>query len=113
MPEISSMLGHDDMTHPVNSNVGIVVVNVEWSWRRHTDQDPHDEKEDRGRQGDLTLDEIHLFTLAPHIEQWPKTHILQVRPLLHLLREAHTEKVPHVLNEPGEPGNMTSIRSLV
>jgi hypothetical protein len=113
MPGISSDLGHNDMTHPINSDVGVVVVYVERPWRRHTDQDPHDEKEDRGRQGDLTLDEIHLFTLAPHVEQWPKTHIFQVRPLLQLFRKAHTQKVPHVLNEPGEPGNMTSIRSLV
>jgi hypothetical protein len=69
MPEISSNTGHcGDMTYTINSDVGIVVVNVEWSWCRYTDQDPHDEKEDRGRKGDLTLDEIYLFTLAPHAQ---------------------------------------------
>jgi len=49
MPGISPDVGHNGMTHPVNSDVGVVVVYVERPWRRYTDQDPHDKKEDRGR----------------------------------------------------------------
>jgi hypothetical protein len=67
MPGISWRLGHRiEMTYSVDSDVGVVVVYVERSWRRHTYQDPHYKEEDGCRQGDLALYKVHLCALAPH-----------------------------------------------
>jgi hypothetical protein len=61
MPEISSSLQHHgEMTDPINTDIGVIVVYVKWPRCCYTDQDPHDEEEYGSRQCNLALHKVYL-----------------------------------------------------